>query len=113
MKPQFVYVAGPYTGGDVVVNVRNAVLAGQRLTDAGFTPFVPHLYHLWHTIIPGDYEQWMKLDLAWLSRCDALIQLEGVSPGAQRERARAFELNLVVFDGVDAFLRAYPQAEGG
>lgn len=34
-----VYVAGPYTKGDVAVNVRNAYEAANRLADLGFAPF--------------------------------------------------------------------------
>lgn len=40
-----VYVAGPYTNGDVAVNVRTAYEAADRLADLGFAPFVPHSTH--------------------------------------------------------------------
>ena len=107
----YVYIAGPYTGGDSVVNVRAAVEAGQAVLAAGFIPFVPHLYHLWHTIKPGNYEQWMRLDFAWLERCDVLIRLPGNSPGADREVARAKELGIPVYYGLDAFLAAHCKGE--
>ncbi len=99
-----IYIAGPYTGGETTLNVRIAVEAGQRIADAGAIPFVPHLYHLWHLLIPGPYEQWMRFDLAWLEKCDALVRLPGESPGADREVAEAERLGLPVFYGVDAFL---------
>lgn len=92
-----IYIAGPYTGGDVVANVRSAITAGQLVMDRGHTPFVPHLNHFWHHQIPGAYEQWMRLDLAWLESCDALIRLSGDSPGADREVQRAEELGIPVF----------------
>ena len=100
----FVYVAGPYTGGDPVLNVRAAIEAGQDLLDAGYVPFVPHLYHFWHHQIPGSYEQWMHLDLEWLKKCDALVRLEGPSPGASREEDAANNLGIPVFYSVQSFI---------
>jgi hypothetical protein len=38
-----VYVSGPYSKGDPVLNVRDAVHAADRLWAAGFAPFVPHV----------------------------------------------------------------------
>ncbi len=43
-----IYVAGPYTKGDVAVNVRSAFEAANKLADFGFAPFVPHGTHFWH-----------------------------------------------------------------
>ncbi len=97
-----VYVAGPYSS-DPETHTRTAIEAGQRIADAGAVPFVPHLYHFWHQQIPGGYEQWMRLDLAWLSKCDALVRLPGESPGADREVAEAERLGLPVFLGIDAW----------
>lgn len=37
-----VYIAGPYTKGDVVENVRAAVFAGDEVFEAGHSPYVPH-----------------------------------------------------------------------
>jgi hypothetical protein len=37
-----VYVAGPYTKGDVAVNTANAIKSGQELLEAGHVPFVPN-----------------------------------------------------------------------
>ena len=37
-----VYIAGPYTKGDVALNVRKAYEAANQLADLGFAPFVPH-----------------------------------------------------------------------
>ncbi len=55
---KFIYVAGPYTGGDPVVNTRKAIEAGERLIALGFVPFIPHLTHLWHLISPHDIPMW-------------------------------------------------------
>lgn len=105
--PVRVYVAGPLTAGDPVLNVRAAVQAGQRLLEAGLVPFVPHLSMLWHLVCPNPYETWIKLDLAWLETCDAVLRLPGRSPGVDGEVMRAFELGLPVYMDVDDLLRAW------
>ncbi len=102
-----VYVAGPYTS-EPGSNVNTAIKAAQRLVENGHTPFVPHLYHLWHLIIPGSYEQWIALDLEWLRSCHALVRLPGESSGADREVAFALELGIKVYFSIDEFLLRNP-----
>jgi uncharacterized protein DUF4406 len=99
-----VYVAGPYTKGDVAVNVRAAILAGQELIEAGHAPFIPHLSHFQHLLAPGPYEQWIALDLVWLEVCEALIRLPGESVGTDAEVDRARKLGISVYPGVVEFL---------
>jgi hypothetical protein len=101
-----VYIAGPYTKGDVAQHVRNAVEAADKLLKAGHLPYVPHLTHFWHLLFPGPYEQWMALDLGWLSTCQALVRLPGESKGADIEVAEARRLGIPVFDSVATFLFA-------
>jgi hypothetical protein len=101
-----VYIAGPYTKGDVVLNVRNAVHAADAVLEFGHVPFVPHLTMLWHAISPKDYAEWVRLDLAWLAACDCLIRLDGESKGADVEEAEANRLGLPVYRGVKDFLAA-------
>ena len=99
------YIAGPYTKGDVAMNVRNAVQAANEVLDAGHTPFVPHLNHLWHLITPRPYQDWMRLDLKWLKVCDVMIRLPGESAGAEdREVAVARRIHIPVFGSVKEFL---------
>lgn len=95
-----IYIAGPYTKGDVAMNVRNAVYAGNYVANFGHIPFIPHLSHFWHMLCPNDYEFWMKQDEAWLRECDAILRLEGESAGADQEMKIALELGLVVFMSV-------------
>ena len=99
-----IYVAGPYTNGDVAVNVRNAIMAADTIFSAGFIPFVPHLTHFWHLLAPRDYEDWLRLDLVWLESCDGLVRLEGESAGADREVQRAAELGMPIWFGLASFL---------
>lgn len=103
-----VYIAGPYTKGDVALNVRTTIFAAQQILEAGHVPFVPHLYHFWHVIIPGAYEQWTRLDLAWIEVCDVLVRLPGDSDGADGEDLRARELGMSVYYSVADFLADYP-----
>lgn len=93
-----IYVAGPYTKGDVALNVRKAIKAGDLLLKDGHTPFVPHLAHFWHLVCPGPYEQWTRLDLAWLPMCDAIVRLPGESVGADTEITIAKQLGIQVLD---------------
>jgi hypothetical protein len=99
-----VYIAGPYSQGDVAINVRNAYLAAHTLADAGFAPFVPHHTHFWHLLFPRPYEDWIRLDLAFLPCCDALLRLQGASAGADMEVARAQALGIPVFNDVSALI---------
>lgn len=92
-----VYVAGPYTKGDVAVNVREAILAGDALLKAGYLPYIPHLTHFWHLVAPGPYEQWTKMDMAWVGVCDAVLRIPGESSGADEEVRYALERGMPVF----------------
>lgn len=101
-----VYVAGPYTKGDVAVNVANAIDAGTVLAEEGFYPFIPHLFHFWHFRSRQSYEFWTNQDMEWLKVCHALIRLPGESAGADAEVAEAVRLGIEVYDSVLEFLAA-------
>lgn len=103
-RPLRIYIAGPYTHGDVAVNVRQAMAAAVEIIEAGHVPFVPHLYHFLHTCFPQPYEVWMRLDLRWLSCCHALLRLPGDSPGADREADAAVQLGLPVYHDLQVCL---------
>lgn len=92
-----VYIAAPYTKGDVAINVRTAIEAGSRLWDLGFAPFIPHLTHFWHLVTPKPYEVWLTIDNEWLPVCDAFLRLPGPSSGADKEEALARSLGIPVF----------------
>lgn len=98
-----VYIAGPYTKGDVAVNVRRAIEAASKVWDHGHYPYVPHLTHFWHMITPRPYEDWLDLDNQFLPCCDALVRLSGCSSGAGKEVELARSLGIPIFYGVSAF----------
>lgn len=101
-----VYLAAPLEGsGDPQSNVNAAIDAAARLLDAGFAPYVPHLTWYMHQRQPRDREVWLQLDRAWLKRCDALIRLPGVSPGADEEWEIAGYRGIPRWTSIDDFLR--------
>jgi hypothetical protein len=101
-----IYVAGPYSGGDTVQNVRNAIDVADELADAGFAPFVPHLCHFWHYAHPRDYQSWLDIDLAWVDVCDAVFRLGGESSGADGEVERAIARGIPVFYSIAELIHA-------
>lgn len=99
-----VYVAGPYTKGDVAANVRAACQAGLEIVKAGHAPFVPHLCHFMHYLEPQRYEVWMAQDFEWVKACHALLRLPGESSGADREVALALQCGIRVYRDLNALL---------
>jgi len=107
-----VYIAGPYTHGDVAVNVREAVLAGLEVHRAGHIPFIPHLYHFAHYLCPQEYAVWCALDVKWLQACTCLLRLPGVSPGSDREVDMAKVLGMPIYYTLAECLASLPGAAG-
>lgn len=84
-----VYVAGPYTKGDVALNVRAAIEAADAVAARHHLPFVPHLSHFWHFLSPKPYDWWLQYDALWLLQCDVVLRLPGESAGSDSEVALA------------------------
>jgi len=103
-----VYVAGPYTKGDVAVNVREAVGASNELLKLGYAPYCPHLTHFWHMLFPGEYRTWTDLDNEWVACCDAMLRIPGESGGADDEVEVAKSLGIPVFFSVEELAGAVP-----
>ena len=97
---KLVYVASPYTNGDVAQNVRIQILAAETLIRLGFLPIVPLLSHFWHIASPHKWAYWMALDLQWVCNADAILRLPGESEGADLEVALARLLCKPVFYSV-------------
>lgn len=101
----YVYIAGPYTKGDVAANVAQAITAANVVLNLGDHPYVPHLNHFWHLMYQHEYEEWLQLDQIWLERCEALIRLPGESSGADREVELARQRGLRVFYGLEEYVK--------
>lgn len=95
-KPK-VYIAGPYTKGDVAANVARAILAADTLISLDFVPYTPHLSHFMHMMHPRSYDFWLDYDAEWLRMCDALFRLSGESEGSDKEVKLAQSMNMPVF----------------
>ncbi|MFH0938225.1 MAG: DUF4406 domain-containing protein [Planctomycetota bacterium] len=99
-----VYIAAPYTHGDAVLNVRKAIETADELAIRGFTPFVPHLTHFWHLVLPHKIKFWYALDNEWLAACDVVLRLPGESFGANAEVQLAWALGKRVYFGMDELI---------
>ena len=85
MKQLYIFISGPYTKGDVAINVQQNILAGNAVAMKGHIPFIPLLSHFWHMIEPHEYEFWMEQDRQWLRKCDGILRMPGESKGADKE----------------------------
>lgn len=92
-----VYIASPYTLGDVAVNVKAQMDCADELMDLGFAPFVPLYSHFQHMAHPRPYKEWTEIDLVWVEVCDAVLRLPGENKGADGEVEFAKEHGILVF----------------
>ena len=99
-----VFIAGPYTLGDVAENVHKAMEAGHAVLDAGHSPFVPHLSHFLHLQRQRPYEDWTRMDSIFVECCEAMIRLPGASKGADAEVALAERIGVPVFDSIEEWI---------
>lgn len=96
-----IYVAGPYTTGDPILNTRAAIEAGDDVEALGANVVIPHLSLLWHLVSPAPVQRWYDRDNAMLLRCDAVVRLDGPSAGADNEVELAEERGIPVFSEND------------
>jgi hypothetical protein len=104
-----VYIASPYTKGDVAVNVRRQLDAANELMDLGFAPFVPLYSHFQHLVHPRPYQDWVDIDLEWVPSCDVLLRLPGESAGADGEVACADRFGLLIVYSITELLAHFPE----
>jgi hypothetical protein len=96
-----VYIASPYTKGDIAVNVKRQIDCTDELLTLGFVPYTPLYSHFQHMAHPRPYQDWIDLDLEWIGVCDCLLRLDGESTGADNEVKLAYELGKQVFYSID------------
>jgi hypothetical protein len=102
-----VYIASPYTKGDVAVNVKAQIDCADELITLGFAPYAPLYSHFQHMHHPRPYEDWIRLDFEWVFRCDCLLRLPGESSGANAEVDFAVENKIPVFYDVNEITAYY------
>jgi len=76
-----IYIASPYTIGDIAVNVKVQMDIADELMNLGFAPFVPLYSHFQHIAHPRPYEDWIRVDREWVRVCDCVLRLPGESKG--------------------------------
>lgn len=103
-----VYIAGPYTLGDVAVNVREMMIVADKLIDLGYAPFVPLYSHFQHLHNPKPYQVWTKLDNEWVLMCHCVLRIPGKSSGADEEVSLAERSSIPVFHTIEELLLAFP-----
>lgn len=102
-----IFISGPYSLGDVAVNVKNAMDVANKLISYGFAPFCPHLTHFLHLNRPQTYNTWLEIDLAFLEICEGVLRIPGESSGADKEVIRAKELGIPVFLDVESLINYF------
>jgi hypothetical protein len=98
-KRPFVYVAGPMTKPDPLLNVHNTIrhYADRLFHDKIVVVFLPQTMIIWNLISPHPYEEWLDYDHEVIKHMNALLRIPGESPGSDREVAWAEELGIPVF----------------
>jgi hypothetical protein len=102
-----VYVASPYTLGDVAVNVKLQIDTVDILMNKGFAPFAPLYSHFQHMAHPRPYTDWVTIDMEWVAVCDCLLRLGGESKGADDEVRYADSLGMPVFYSIEELCTFY------
>jgi len=110
-----IYVAGPYTIGNQIQNVRRSALLTHKLWQLGYAPYCPLLTHFLDFVTPMDYDSWLAFDKEWLMACDILLWdktlCPGPSKGAEIEVRCAQELNIPVYYSLEELLLVHPAME--
>lgn len=103
-----VYIAGPYSTGDVGYNVSQAMRMWALLWEHGYVPYCPHWSHFQHILTPFSYQRWLDYDREFIPFCDVLLRMEGKSDGADQEVKYALELHIPVVNSLQALLDLHP-----
>ncbi|KKL49174.1 hypothetical protein LCGC14_2318140 [marine sediment metagenome] len=108
-----VYIAGPMTNGTGrnfnMEKIHEAIDAYFVLIDGGLVPHCPQLTVFCEFMKPNriSYEQWMKLDAAYIDDSDVVLRIPGPSAGADKECKYALSRGKPVVVGLDNFLCWY------
>ena len=94
-----IYIASPYTKGDVAANVCLQIEAAHTIMDMGHCPVAPLLSHYLHIHRQRHYQDWIDIDLALIPKMDIVLRLGVESSGADGEVALANRLGVPVAFG--------------
>jgi hypothetical protein len=62
-----------------------------------FVPYIPHLVYPWRALCPKPLNTWNAYNLHWLEKCDAVLQVGGVSRDTDDDVELAHLLGKPVF----------------
>lgn len=76
MNKPTVYIASPYTKGDVAMNTHfQCKIFDQLLTEGKVLPVAPLWSHFQHILFPRPYDDWIRYDQEMLSLYDCCLRL--------------------------------------
>ncbi len=116
MRKKTVYIASPYTKGDVAINTHFQCKVFDRLlTDGLVLPVAPLWSHFQHILFPRHYNDWIHYDQEMLHLYDCCLRLNSTiadlqyeqsdSSGADAEVASFQRMGKPVFYSVDDLYR--------
>jgi hypothetical protein len=116
MSKPIVYIASPYTKGDVAMNTHFQCKVFDRLlSDGKVWPIAPLWSHFQHTAFPRPYEDWIAYDQALLHLYDACLRLAAELPemtyrqhestGAENEEKSFRSMGKPVFHSIEDLYR--------
>lgn len=94
---RIIYVAGPMMLGSMAHNIAQAMAAGAKLIEAGFTPILPQLSFFMSIQYEQTWETWLDVDKPLVLKSSAVLRLPGESRGADLEVKWADEAGIPVF----------------
>ena len=103
-----VYIASPYSLGDVKHNVDIQIRTASTLINKGYCPIAPLLSHFVHTQFPKSYFKWMIISLHLVEKADVILRLPGKSKDATMEVNHAISKNIPVVYSLDALEELFP-----
>lgn len=104
-----VYVAGPYSAGnvlDMLRNIRRGTRVAVQLMQHGHAPFCPWLDHQYGLQADLTLKQYQEASTAWLRVAEAVVLVPGWenSIGTLEEVCEARRLKIPVYNSLDEFL---------
>lgn len=101
MKKPIVYIASPYTQGDVAINAHyQCKIFDQLLTDGKVLPVAPLWSHFQHVLFPRPYKDWIQYDQDMLHIYDCCLRLNAEFPklGYMQDKSTGADTEVHTFE---------------
>ena len=101
-----VFIAGPYSNGDIYSadmrrqNVKVALATASQLAGMGFAPVCPHLLHFIDREYPLADNERLEICQSWLDSSDVVLRIHGESKRSDMLCARAVEKRIKIYKSV-------------